>query len=172
MEEKSVLIDCNTRIAGKAHEQTDWCQHWKRSCSGCHIPFSSSPVSSAELGDDAHWPLKKKIKPFSSNSCLILLFSVLFFQWKAARIGLWTTWNIRCSWGNLYGLSALYSMDISGPTTPMRRAQDLALCGTKVQDMGTSRNPSVLTAQGWARRKMPYGFDQQSWTMWVTIHAY
>lgn len=106
---------------------------------------------------------------FFSN--LPLLPSV-FFQWKAAQTGQWTTWNIRCYWGNLYGLSALYSMDIYGPTIPMHRVPDSASCGTKARDTGTSRNQSVSTAQGWARRRTPYGFDRRSWTTWGSIPAY
>lgn len=112
-----------------------------------------------------------KLHCFPSNSCLTLLPSVLLFQWKAARTGRWTTWNTRCFWGSLYGLSVLCSMDIFGPTTRTRRVPDSASCGTKVRDMGTLRSPLASTARGWARRRTPYGFDQRSWTTWGTTPA-
>ena len=156
---ESIFIDCDTRTAGKAQEETSGCQRWNWSCPGCHVPFLTST----------------NLLCWACSACIlnVLFFpSSCVFQWRAARTGQWTTWNTRCFWGNLYGLSALYSMDISGPTTPMHRAQGSALCGTKAQDTGTLRNPSVSMARGWARRRTPSGFDQRSWTTWATTPAY
>lgn len=114
---------------------------------------------------------RMNLRCFPSNSRLTLLPSVPVFQWKAARTGRWTTWNTRCFWGSLYGLSALCSMDIYGPTTRTRRAPDSASCGTKARDTGTLRSPLASTARGWARRRTPYGFGRRSWTTWGTTPA-
>lgn len=100
---------------------------------------------------------------------ILYAFFFFFFQWKAAQIGQWTIWITRFFWGSPCGSNVLYFMDIYEPTTLMRRVLDSALCGTKVPDTGSSRNPSALTARGWARRKTPSGSDRRSWTTRATI---